>query len=194
MFLALITLLILGQVPPHATPPDTVSTATMATVITSIVSAGVVAILRHSWVQNAEKRGEEKGRQSISATIENQPLMVRMADEFVTRREFEKFEASMGVSLTKLEGMFLQTMQAVQASNASTDKRMENMNKRVGENIEKVAKAAYEGRGKIWNKVNQQGEEMARLTERCDVAEGIQKLGDVIATAITTKGHEQAGN
>jgi hypothetical protein len=148
----------------------------------TIITGFVVAVIGAIGAAAANVMGRRSGRAEV--TIGNNPLGVRVEDHFVSRREFDELKIQVAGNMQKVEGLFAQTMQAVKDGTAATDRRIENQNKRLGDTIEKVAKAAYDGRGKIWNKVNDQAEKMAVLQERCDVADGMKNLGEVIAGAI----------
>lgn len=123
--------------------------------------------------------GFQIGKRRVSVSFEEQ---------FVSRREFERLESQVTANMTEVKGLFQQTMQVIKDGAAVTERRIENQNKRLSESIEKVAKGAYDGRGKIWNRVNDDSkafaEDLAVLKERSNFADGIEKLGEVLVAAI----------
>lgn len=119
--------------------------------------------------------GFQIGKKRVSVSFEEQ---------FVTRREFERLESQVTTNMAEVKGLFAQTMQAVKEGNAATDRRIENQNKRLSEQIATVAKAAYDGRKGIWAKVNEKSESLAKLEERTNLVDGLARLGEVLVTAI----------
>ncbi len=133
--------------------------------------------------------GFQLGKRRI--TIDPQPLQVRLEEHFVTRREHDKLEAYVMTTAARMEGLFTQTMAAVEQQGKTTGRRIENQNERLTESIREVAKAAYDGRSKLWTKVNEKSEDLAKLEAKTDVAREIGKLGEGLIAAIekTKDGH-----
>jgi hypothetical protein len=146
-----------------------------------------------SFVLTLVKRDKikEEGRKEIAVTLP-QPFEMRMKEEFVTRREFERLEANMAGNIAEMKGMlngstaemkglFRETMSAVSVQNTSLTQKMERQYKSMSEEIGKVASAAHAGRQKIWEIVNDQREEVAMMKVNSDVAGQIGKLAEAIA-------------
>lgn len=152
-------------------------------------SAFVMGVLGWLGRQQAKREGEEAGK-AQAMLIANQPLSVKMEEQFVTRREFERHEAAMDRATTKMEGLFAQTMQAIETQGKTTDRRIENQSKRLTEVIESVAKSANEGRGKLWKVVNATANDLAAVKAETNVARELGKFGDaIIATTVTKQPH-----
>ncbi len=131
-------------------------------------------------------------------TIEPQPFMVKMTEEFVTRREFSELKAEIRNDFTKIEGLFGQTMQKVELTNQATAARIEKQSEDLGGKLERqnerladaIADGIEEGRkGRValWNELNPLRGEVKALEATQDVAEQLGKLGDALMKAIPPK-------
>jgi hypothetical protein len=151
------------------------------------VTSFVIAVLGLVMRNQAKREGEATGK-AQAMLIANQPLSVTLEEKleqrFVLRRDFERLESSVDRNMTEVKGLFAQTMQAIEAQAKTTDRRIENQSKRILETVESVAKAANDGRGKLWKKVNEEAEKLATVKAETNVAKEIGKLGDVVSAAI----------
>jgi hypothetical protein len=91
----------------------------------------------------------------VSTTIDGQPLMVRMQDEFVTRREFEGLEARMASDIREMKGLWREALN-----------KIEERDRALTEAIKETAENAYNGRGKLWDKVNDHGARLKSVEDR----------------------------
>lgn len=119
-------------------------------------------------------------------TIDPQPLLVKMQEEFVSRREFDKLEVTVAVNATKAEGYFREASNEMRQAVSSMAKSLERQNERLTAEIGKVASGAYEGRQRIHAKVNEQGEQIASLRSQMNVAGELAQVGEAISTALKT--------
>lgn len=143
--------------------------AIIASVIISLVSGGLLG---------------KKVSDSSKTTIDPQPLMVKMQEDFVTRREFDKLETVVAVNAAKSEGYLRQASEQMEKSVAALSKSMERQNERLTGKIEEVARGAFDGRRRIHDNVNEQGQKIAALTERSDIAGELAQVGAKIVEAI----------
>lgn len=136
----------------------------------------------------------KKVSDSNKTHILNSPLDVRLKEEFVTRREFEKLELTMNThiseikgtvitSTTKMEGLFALTMQKVETQSAQMTTKVERQSRELREEIGKVASGAYAGRQKIWEQVNDQRDDISAIKATSDVAKEIGKLASALQPA-----------
>lgn len=134
----------------------------------------------------------KKVSDSNKTHILNSPLDVRLKEEFVTRREFEKLELTMNsyileikgtviASTTKMEGIFHLTMQKMESQSTSMTAKVERQSRELRDEIGKVASGAYAGRQKIWEQVNEQRDGISALKATTNVAKEIGKLAEAIA-------------
>jgi hypothetical protein len=91
----------------------------------------------------------------VSTTIDGQPLMVRMQDEFVTRREFEGLEARMASDIREMKGLWREAVN-----------KIEERDRTLTAAIKETAENAYNGRGKLWDKVNDHGARLKSVEDR----------------------------
>lgn len=164
-------------------PPTTFTMADLKEIlgwVTSFVAAVVGAIM----VKNAKSQGKTEGKQE-ALMIGPQPFKVQLAEEFVTRREFERLEATIAVNATRMEGLFERTMDSVEASNTRLTKQLGNQNDRLTKKIEEIGSAGHAGRAKIWDKVNEQRESIAAIEAVSDVATQIGKLAEALQPPVT---------
>ena len=103
----------------------------------------------------------KKVSDSSKTTIDPQPLMVKMSEEFVTRREFDNLENRMAGDVREMKGLFREIM-------AKIDERDERLSK----SIQATAENAYQGRGKIWEKVNDQAARLKSVEDRLPAKNG----------------------
>lgn len=116
--------------------------------------------------------GKKQGKAQAQAEAQQigpQPFMVKMADEFVTRREFVELKSEIRNDVTEMKGLFRETMLKIDAQNTN-----------LTEAIEDGIKEGRLGRVAIWNEVNPQGKKLAAVEAKQDVAEQIGKLADAI--------------
>lgn len=125
-----------------------------------------------------------------------QPFIVQMAEEFVTRREFEKLEGTMNTHIVEMKGMvnsstaemkglFQQTMKEMTDQTKATNNLIERRHKTTMEEINGVASKAYEARGRIHENLNRTREELKALAATSDVAGQIGKLADAVSNPTT---------
>lgn len=142
------------------------------------VSTFTVAVIGALYCRKARLQGREEGKNAM--TIAPQPLIIAMEKEFVTRGDFNEFKASTKEALGELKGLFHATMTKVDDRTAAMTNKIEERDKALTEKIdsrderltlkiEKVAQGAYESRGKIHQKVNDQGERLRSLEDRVPV-------------------------
>ncbi|MGE9266511.1 MAG: hypothetical protein ACQKBY_00320, partial [Verrucomicrobiales bacterium] len=89
-------------------------------------------------------------------------------------------EARMEVGLEEMKGLFRQTMQEISHRDAALNEKLEKRNEATNASIERVAKSAYEGRGKLWNEVNRQREKIATVETEADVVGKLDKVVDAL--------------
>ena len=97
--------------------------------------------------------------QSKNVHLTPNPLQVRLEEEFVTRREFDSykhdsllFRSEIRADVKRMEALFERTMSEIK-----------DMAKVAHAETEEVAKRAYEGRAKIWDKLNDTAERVGGL-------------------------------
>lgn len=105
--------------------------------------------------------GFQLGRRKVS--LEPQPLAVKMEDHFVTRREFDSFKGEITADIKEIKGLFRETVALIR-------QQQENLTK----DIRDMGTGAYNGRQKIWDKVNDQGERLKSVEDRIPL---IKKTG-----------------
>jgi hypothetical protein len=150
----------------------------VTTFVVAVIGA-VAGISLKLEAKRARREGVEEGK-SQSMQITNQPLQVKLEEHFVTRREFDKLEATIGRDVMEMKGLFERTMQRIEIQSSNLTTKIEKQGERLGEQIAGVAKTAYEGRKGIHQKINEQGEQISALRENADVAKEIGKLASAI--------------
>lgn len=163
-------LLFLAQAPPPLPPPADNSAA---------IFAGIVAVLGAVGTIVGHVTGKKAGR-AESVNIANQPLIVKMAEEFVTRREFERLEQRIALDITDIKGLFNQTMQAIGIQNETLTKKIENHAKRTADAMEKDKQGHQLARRNIHQNLNRQGELLAGVVAKMSFKEDIQALAEAI--------------
>ena len=111
-----------------------------------------------------------------------------LKDEYMPRREaeqrFERLESVVTVNATKMESYFERAVDKMTEQAEAMQKRMENRDIRLTKKIEEVASAGYQGRQKIWVKVNndaqEMGERLAKIETNQEVAAQLGKLAEAI--------------
>lgn len=109
-------------------------------------------------------------------TLENQPLHIRLEDQFVTRREFDAFKSEIRVDVTEMKGLFRETMLKIDERDA-----------RLSAKIEAAAKTGVDGRVAIWNQIRddkkdaaealkEQGERIAKVEAGVDIAQRFERV------------------
>lgn len=180
-----------------ATANDMVS----LTALTAFVS-GIGGLIL-TWVKRKDLRDQgAKEQEQRTVTITGQPLIVQLREEFATRRELEKLEATMtghvsemkatsNLAAARMESLFEKTMTAMQGQNTSLTNKIERQNKSLTEEIGKVASGAYQGRQRIHHTMQEQaerihdqhkdhGERIAKIEAATDVAKQLGKLAESI--------------
>jgi uncharacterized protein YecA (UPF0149 family) len=142
-------------------------------IITALVGGGLLG----------KRAGKTEGK-AEALQVGPQPFMVELKETFVTRREHDRLEAMVAVNATRVEGMFRETMNEVKTLNAQTNSALIRQGERLADEIEKVAKAAYDGRQRLHNHVNSHGEKIAALSVNNDVATELARVSEVIVEAI----------
>lgn len=97
------------------------------------------------------------------ARISPLPLPVELKEKFLTREEHNVFAAEVRGDLKVVRQLFDRTMEKIDERSRATDERMEKMAERMVARDEKVAGDAYNGRQRLWQKVNELGEDHAAL-------------------------------
>lgn len=157
----MIMMQILAEV--SGTPPDTMISGNWIT--TSVVA--VISALGIAWARNSGKAAGRAEAQQIGP----QPFIVKMTEEFVTRREFVELKGEIRNDVTEMKNLFEKTMIKIDGQNTS-----------LTEAIEEGIKEGRMGRVALWNELNPQGKELAALKATGDVAAQIGKLADAIKT------------
>lgn len=114
-----------------------------------------------------------RGRQGRAVTIEKQPVEIALQKEYVTRTEFSEFKGEMKAEVREMKGLFDKAVTLI------TER-----DERLTATINDVAKGAFEGRRRIHETVNLQGEKIAVLSDRADVSKAIGKLGAAMMTVL----------
>jgi len=117
------------------------------------VSTFVVAVLGVVLRGHAKSQGIEEGKKRVQ--IDPQPLAVKMEDHFVTRREFDGFKSEIRSDVTEIKGLFQQTMTKIDTQSSTLTR-----------DIKEMGTGAYNGRQKLWDKVNDQGERLRSVEDR----------------------------
>lgn len=149
----------------------------------AIITGFVVAVIGAIGTALAGIMGKRSGR-AEAVQISNQPLQVKLEEHFVTRREFDKLEAAMSRDVAEMKGLFQLTMQKVEDQNKNLTSKIERQGERLSEQIVAVSKGAYEGRKGIHQKLNAQGEQIAALEAKADVARELGKFGTALTKAL----------
>ncbi len=152
--------------------PGTVGTI-LGAVIAALVGGGFLG----------KKTGKVEGK-AEAMRIGPQPFMVELKQDFVTRREFEKLEVRLEVSMSEMKGLFRETMSEIKGQTTFVTKKMDGQNERLTKKIEEVASGAYQGRQRLHNTVNNQGERLATLEATSDVAGQLGKLATALSPQI----------
>jgi hypothetical protein len=158
------------------------------------VTMFVVAVLGAVLGPVLKTRWKEEAKREVK--LGPQPFEIKMREEYVTRREFERLESTMnthivdikgGISTVteEMKGLFRETMSAVSTQNASTTKMIERRHHTSMEELGKVAQGAYQGRQKLWEQTNINREDIAAIKATSDVAGQIGKLAQVLQTPPT---------
>lgn len=100
----------------------------------------------------------KKVSDSTRTTIDGQPLMVKMADEFVTRREFESLEGRMASDVKEMKGLFREAIRTI-------DERDKNLSTAIKESADND----YKGRTAIWEQVNDQRARLKSVEDRLPI-------------------------
>jgi hypothetical protein len=154
------------------------------------VTTFAVAIIGAWHLKSAKATSRAEGK-AEAMQIGPQPFIVQMREEFATRRELEKLEATMNAHFVEMKGvvtahstenksLFRETMAAMAAQSESVSKKMDRQNKTLSDEIGKVASGAYQGRQKLWTQVNEQRETLGGIKATTDVAAQIGKLADAV--------------
>lgn len=163
---------------------ESISPATVGTILGTLIASLIAGGFLGKKVSDSNK-----------TQVLNNPLAVRLKEEFVTRREFEKLETNMNAmiteikgtvitSTTKMEGLFTLTMSEMKGQSTAMTAKVERQSKDLREEIGKVASGAYSGRQKLWEQTNENREELAGLRATSDVANQIGKLAEAIQPAL----------
>lgn len=158
-----------------------VSSGISPEMVGTIIGAVIVALIGGGVL--GKRVGKNEGK-AEAMQIGPQPFMVEMKETFVTRREFDRLEGMVAVNASRVEGMFRETMKEVKDLNAATQKQIVRQGEKLSDEIEKVAKAAYEGRQRLHNNVNELGRETAAMKVKNDVTTELKHVADTIVEAI----------
>ena len=160
----------------------------------SIIGAVIVALIGGGVIG-------KKVSDARKMTVGPQPFMVKMTEEFVTRREFTELKATIEKDFTKMEGLFSQTMQKVDLSAQSTQAdiartsadlagKLERQNERLTDAVAVGIDEGRKGRVALWNELNPVRSKVEAIGAKQDVAEQIGKLGEAI---LKTQPHKPSG-
>ena len=161
----------LAEVTAGGISPETVGVI-IASVIVALLSGGMLG---------------KKVSDSSRTVIDPQPLMVKMQEDFVTRREFDKLDTVVTVNAAKAEGYLRQATDQMDRAVTNLTKTISRQNETLSSEIAAVAKGAYEGRQRIHNKVNDQGEQIAKLEARVAMGTELSEVCEKIAEALNKK-------
>jgi hypothetical protein len=125
-----------------------------------LASALGVILGKNHW----KKQGATEAQQ-----IGPQPFIVKMTEEFVTRREFVELKTEIRTDVKEMRSLFERTMDKIEAQNTELSK-----------SIEDGIKEGRMGRVAIWKELNPQGQKLERIAAQQDVAVQIGKLADAI--------------
>lgn len=160
-----------------ALEPETVGTI-IGAVILALLGGGLVGKKTGKVEGKVEGKAEGKAEALL---IGPQPFMVELKQDFVTRREFEKLEGRLEIAVSDMKGLFRETMSEVKGQTSFVIKKMDGQNDRLTKKIEEVASGAYQGRQRLHNTVNDQGERLAALEATSNVANQLGKLASAIS-------------
>lgn len=133
------TAMMLAEAAAGGISPETVGVI-IASVIVALISGGVLG---------------KKVSDSTRTTIDGQPLMVKMQDEFVTRREFESLEGRMAGDVKEMKGLFREAIRTI----SERDQVLQ-------QSIKESAENDYKGRTAIWEQVNEQRARLKSVEDR----------------------------
>lgn len=153
-------------------------------VVGTIIGSVIVALIGGGLI--GKRTGKAEGK-AEAMQIGPQPFMVELKEAFVTRREFDRLEGVVAVNASRVEGMFRETMKEVKDLHSQTSKTLTRQGERLSEEIEKVAKGAYEGRQRLHSTVNAQGEKIAALSAAANVASELRQVSENIVEAIKSQ-------
>lgn len=120
-------------------PPETVGII-IGSVIAALIGGGLLG---------------KKVSDSTRTTIDGQPLMVKMQDEFVTRREFESLEGRMAGDVKEMKGLFRESIRTI----TERDLQLQH-------SIKEMAENDYKGRTAIWEQVNDHRARIKSMEDR----------------------------
>ena len=129
----------------------------------------------------------KKVEASRKVTIDPQPLEIDLKERFVTRREFEKHELRVEVSLGEIKGILNGTSAKMEALFERTMDTIEKRDKSTAAKLDSISTGAYRGRQKLWEQTNASREDVAGLKATSDVANQIGKLAEAIQPKTPTK-------
>lgn len=158
-----------------------VSGALTPQVVGTIIGSVIVALVGGGII--GKRTGKAEGK-AEAMQVGPQPFMVELKEAFVTRREFDRLEGVVAVNASRVEGMFRETMKEVKDLNASTAKTITRQAERLAQDIRDVATGAYQGRQKIHNTVNANGERLAKVEERLEITTELGVVAESIVEAI----------
>jgi len=116
--------------------------------------------------------GGKKWADARKIQVEPQPLMVRLEEKFVTKEEFKDFKSDVRLDVKEMKGLFAQAVEKIEERDDRLSKRIDDRDERLVTRIDSVAKGAYEARGKMHLKINDQGERLRSLEDRTPKANG----------------------
>jgi uncharacterized protein YcfJ len=126
-----------------------VTVASISPEMVGIIIGGVITALIGGGVLG------KKVSDSSRTTIEGQPLMVKMQDEFVTRREFESLEGRMAGDVKEMKGLFREAIRTISERDTALQ-----------QSIREASENDYKGRTAIWEQVNDQRARLKSVEDR----------------------------
>lgn len=138
-------------------PADAISPAAVGTIIGGVIAA----LLGGGFL--GKKIGETR------TTVVNQPLDVRLRQEFLTRAEHDVYRAEVKADFVRMEASILRSNERVD------EKHMELLM-----TIERAARTGLDGRVALWNELKPLSNELAALKATSNVADQLAKLANVL--------------
>jgi hypothetical protein len=110
-----------------------------------------------------------KGRQKREVSLTDQPVGVKLADQYVTRQEFAEFRGELKADVREMRMSYDKLLTLI-------DER----DRKLTESIQAVASGAYEGRRRLHDTVNLHSKQLASIETKADIGKGLTTLGKAI--------------
>jgi hypothetical protein len=191
MITSLLLYLLIAQAGPVVNGPELMIPGSWIIAAISAIGAATALVVSKLNLGRAKEKGAAEERAKQSVTVENNPLNVRFAEEFVSRREFDAHRAEFQSGMIKVEGLFTQTMQKIDLRDEAQSQKMDRQYERVMEAMALAGKEDRLGRVAIWNDLNPLAKKLEAVAATSDVAKEIGKLSEAI---IKTHGNKPSTN